>query len=351
MGRERQAVRERREAHYKIRNDTCERKPLSATELNQLFIAVDKKDGTPFGIRKLATVQLDGLQAPPPSKHLATPAEAAALMEAPTVTVLSYAAWRRRDQVVKSLLIAGADPTVCEARPGGAQIRAEVIRALRMMPSSTAVFLVEQIVRLRSVTNRAARRGWRAEPCACCGSDEQVLYCEPCGHSCCEPCMWRALCDSAESDEGAEITLEPDPHPHPYPHPHPHPHTTATATATATVHATVDATATATLTRRGHRVPRLRWPRHAAATAGRLERPGPAARQPGDGGGERAALQGGRLALPGLGQWERVGVRVVRLPQLQPAATLPLLRLLPPAARECPRQGRSAARRGGGGGG
>ena len=149
MGRERQAVRERREAHYKIRNDTCERKPLSATELNQLFIAVDKKDGTPFGIRKLATVQLDGLQAPPPSKHLATPAEAAALMEAPTVTVLSYAAWRRRDQVVKSLLIAGADPTVCEARPGGAQIRAEVIRALRMMPSSTAVFLVEQIVRLR----------------------------------------------------------------------------------------------------------------------------------------------------------------------------------------------------------
>ena len=201
------------------------------------------------------------------------------------------------------------------------------------------------------MTNRAARRGWRAEPCACCGSEEQVLYCEPCGHACCEPCMWRALCDSAESDEGAEITLEPDPHPHPYPHPHPHPHTTATATATATVHATVDATATATLTRRGHRVPRLRWPRHAAATAGRLERPGPAARQPGDGGGERAALQGGRLALPGLGERARVGVRVVRLPQLQPAATLPLLRLLPPAARECPRQGRSAARGGGGGGG
>jgi hypothetical protein len=172
MGREPLRCRERREAHYKIRNDACERKPLSAAELNQLFLAVDKKDMTQFGVRKLADVQLNGLQAPPPSAHLATPAEAAELMEAHTLTVLSYAAWRRRDQVVKSLLIAGADPTVCEARPGGAG--PEVIRALRMVQSSAAVFLVEQIVRLRSVTNRAARRGWRAEPCACCGAEEQV---------------------------------------------------------------------------------------------------------------------------------------------------------------------------------
>ena len=55
-----------------------------------------------------------------------------------------------------------------------------MIRALRMVQSSAAVFLVEQIVRLRSVTNRAARRGWRAEPCVCCGAEEQVLNCEPC---------------------------------------------------------------------------------------------------------------------------------------------------------------------------
>lgn len=127
MGREPLRCRERREAHYKIRNDACERKPLSAAELNQLFLAVDKRDMTSFGVRKLADVQLNGLQAPPPSAHLATPAEAAELMEAHTLTVLSYAAWRRRDQVVKSLLIAGADPTVCEARPGGAG--PEVIRA------------------------------------------------------------------------------------------------------------------------------------------------------------------------------------------------------------------------------
>lgn len=43
---------------------------------------------------KLVDIQLDALQVPPPSVHLA-PAETAALMEAPTVTLLSYAAWRR----------------------------------------------------------------------------------------------------------------------------------------------------------------------------------------------------------------------------------------------------------------
>ena len=80
--------------------------------------------------------------------------------------------WPRRDQVVKQLLIAGADPTVCEARPSGAG--PEATRALRTLQSSTAVFLVEQIVRLRSVTNRAVRRGWRAEPCTNCGTEEQV---------------------------------------------------------------------------------------------------------------------------------------------------------------------------------
>ena len=96
-------------------------------------------------------------------------------MEAPTLTMLSYAAWRRRDQVVKQLLIAGADPTVCEARPAG--LGPEVIRMLRTLQSSTSVFVVEQMVRLRSVTNRAVRCGWRPEACPGCGGEEQVVRC------------------------------------------------------------------------------------------------------------------------------------------------------------------------------
>ena len=50
MGREPLRCRERREAHYKIRNDACERKPLSAAELNQLFLAVDKNQSVKWMI-------------------------------------------------------------------------------------------------------------------------------------------------------------------------------------------------------------------------------------------------------------------------------------------------------------
>ena len=51
MGREPLRRRERREAYYKIHNDACARKPLSTDGLNQLFIAVDKRDMTQFGVR------------------------------------------------------------------------------------------------------------------------------------------------------------------------------------------------------------------------------------------------------------------------------------------------------------
>lgn len=50
MGREPLRRRERREAHYKIHNGAA-RKPLSAEALNQLFLAVDKRDMTQFGVR------------------------------------------------------------------------------------------------------------------------------------------------------------------------------------------------------------------------------------------------------------------------------------------------------------
>ena len=185
-----------------------------------------------------------------------------------------------------------------------------------MVQSSAAVFLVEQIVRLRSVTNRAARRGWRPEPCARCGAGEQVLclalvlqpgevieaatdvpedttlcargcnadtceqvlYCEPCGHSCCEPCMWRVLCESAESDDGAE-TASPNPGPNPNPNPNPNPDPDPDPNRILIL----------TLSRRGDRVPQLRRSRHAAAAAARLDRPGPAPGHTGHGSGERAA--------------------------------------------------------------
>ena len=94
--------------------------------------------------------------------------------------------------------------------------------------------------------------------------------------------MWRVLCESAESDDGAQTAnpnpnpspnSNPDPNPNPNPNPDPDPNRILTLA----------------LTRRGDRVPQLRRPRHAAAAAARLDRPGPAPGHTGHGSGERAA--------------------------------------------------------------
>ena len=51
MGREPLRRRERREAYYKLQNNEVAREPLSPEALNQLFLAVDKRDMTQFGVR------------------------------------------------------------------------------------------------------------------------------------------------------------------------------------------------------------------------------------------------------------------------------------------------------------
>ena len=51
MGREPLRRRERREAYYKIHNDTATRAQLSPEQLTQLFAAIDKKDMKSFGVR------------------------------------------------------------------------------------------------------------------------------------------------------------------------------------------------------------------------------------------------------------------------------------------------------------
>ena len=51
MGREPLRRRERREAYYKIHNDTVTRAQLSSEALTQLFVAIDKRDMKSFGVR------------------------------------------------------------------------------------------------------------------------------------------------------------------------------------------------------------------------------------------------------------------------------------------------------------
>ena len=94
--------------------------------------------------------------------------------------------------------------------------------------------------------------------------------------------MWRVLCESAESDDGAQ-TANPNPNPSPNSNSDPKLNLTQTRSETRTL------TFTLTLIRRGDRVPQLRRSRHATAAAARLDRPGPAPGHTGHGSGERAA--------------------------------------------------------------
>ena len=151
--------------------------------------AIDSRQQDPFGIRKLVTVEVDGLHATP--RHVRGEA-----IETPT-TLVSYAAWRRRGRFVSALLKAGADPTVHGGRPHGLPaVIADVRALLDELPSRSAVYFVEQIVRLRCATSLAARR--RVAPpqteCDACGSVAEPPLLLPCGHACSEACVWAAAC-------------------------------------------------------------------------------------------------------------------------------------------------------------
>ena len=77
------------QAYHKLHSGTCERRPLTAEEGGLMMRAIDSRQQDPFGIRKLVTVEVDGLHATP--RHVRGEA-----IETPT-TLVSYAAWRRRD--------------------------------------------------------------------------------------------------------------------------------------------------------------------------------------------------------------------------------------------------------------
>ena len=82
-----------------------QRKALDAATAAEFFGAIDAKDAPRFGLVKLAALELDALHAAPARAHergrpLST--------WAPTITLLAYAALRRRDGIVAALLRAGA---------------------------------------------------------------------------------------------------------------------------------------------------------------------------------------------------------------------------------------------------
>jgi hypothetical protein len=218
MARERKAWRERRMAHYLLKTGQTLRRAPTDLESAALFRAINYRDLNAFGIRNLVNLELNHLY-PPPVETLVAGIDLEARL-----TVMSYAAWRRRHAFVKKLITAGASATVSERAPLGAFVSAEesnrgesggageeqpqderlVQSLLSSLPGAAAVFLVEQVVRLRQLFVRAGHTTGGA-PCAVCSSDRLLLRLEPCGCVCCEPCLWRGLCEPPTGIDRGDI--------------------------------------------------------------------------------------------------------------------------------------------------
>ena len=199
MGREASRHRERRAVYTAIRCGTLQRRPPTAQEADVLFRAIDHKDVSAVGIRTLAVFDLDALY-PMPQMHSRDGLNGVSFER--KVTFLGYAAYRRRHEFVKHLLVAGAAPTLSSRQPQGA-IRSEAederLRELLTrrfgagMASAAAAYAVEYIAQLRSFAARDAALGAVLPPCSVCGEDGSTVCFDPCGCACCEGCVWGVL--------------------------------------------------------------------------------------------------------------------------------------------------------------
>lgn len=133
------------------------------------------------------------------------------------LTLLSYAAWRRRYQAIKQLLVAAASPTISQRAPLGAlgaasNDEAELCALLSRrhghgVDSATACHIVECVGRMRTVAARDASLGATHPPCGMCGADGLSVLFDPCGCVVCEACVWRAvLRPPAEHEQRGEVT-------------------------------------------------------------------------------------------------------------------------------------------------
>ena len=178
MTKERKARRERRAVYRALCHNDLTRRPPTALEVATLFRAIDQKDFNALGVRLLVELELDGLY-PMPEMHTAPGSHNEAGFER-NVTLLGYAAWRRRAGAVKSLLVAGARATVSERSPQGAlhdspedASRLENLLSNRHggstgLDSATAVHVVECVGRMRTVAARDVALGANTLPCAAC---------------------------------------------------------------------------------------------------------------------------------------------------------------------------------------
>lgn len=138
-----------------------------------MFWGIDRGDFKLFGIRRLATLELDGLLAAPRGVPWTR-----------QISLLDYAAWRARDGFVLALLKAGAD-----FADGAVSCRARTA-----LPLAYAVWTARAAARMRQL---AVHFGQDA-PCSC-GAAGTLCF-SPCHHRCCATCAWTGF-NAADGDE------------------------------------------------------------------------------------------------------------------------------------------------------
>ena len=211
MGKERKSARERRDVYFKLREGTLVRRTPSDLELSTYFRAVDHKDLNAFGVRTLAEIDLNLLKKLP-ACHTGPQSHNAGFES--RVTIVSYAAWRRRAHLIKQLIVAGASPTVSDRSPDGCLDAAgeEALGAMLSrrygngVDASTACFIIESVCRMRMVAARDAALGERLPPCTHCGADGLSVSFDPCGCVVCERCVWRSVMQPAERSQEEKET-------------------------------------------------------------------------------------------------------------------------------------------------
>jgi len=201
MTRERKAARERRSIHLQLRKGArAPRRAPSPLERLVLFRAVDARDPNAFSLRWLHDLNLDALHRMPPMH----PAEICAHR----LTVLSYAAWRRRHRIVKALLVAGASASVSARKPLGAlhETPEEEDRLTDLLTRrrgggfdfATAAHVVGCVVRMRTIAARDEGLGLPLGACVRCAATGSSVSFDPCGCVVCEGCVWRRVLSEAQ---------------------------------------------------------------------------------------------------------------------------------------------------------
>ncbi|CAK9081711.1 unnamed protein product [Durusdinium trenchii] len=208
--------REQKAAAFAVRSGTAERRPLEAHEAQSFFRvtrcflafarlrcvyessrgvyrvshrhllycievkAIDARDAAGFGIRKLSLLDVDSLHEAPECitwEH--------------RISLLYYAAWRKRDHFVSALLHARANPSVREEglqnhpSPARSEMAMHIVDGLR---TESAVWLCHALVHLRFRGKRSGETGC-CEECKTSNSERAVkgfgaLLAWPCGHRC-----------------------------------------------------------------------------------------------------------------------------------------------------------------------